>query len=249
MKRLEQLNPTLLRLATHVESLYLSNQLKPITLEFPSYGAALSFRLDFYNTRKFLNNLRERNKPEALAFASAISGLNRLSCARCDKEPALKHLADYGYVPLHFRPVNETHIDLSSQLDALGIPPLDPSYNPATMRNADFSALASASATAAPSQTSPQDLYTPTHQPSAEIPLTTSSSLPSSITIFDHTFTTQDVFASSAHESLHKLSLALLEPSTPTSQAKIKLFRRKLLESSNITPSLRSFLLSDLFPS
>ena len=248
MKRLEQLNPTLLRLATHVESLYLSNKLKPITLEFPSYGAALSFRLDFYNTRKFLNNLRERNKPEALAFASAISGLNRLSCARCDKEPALKHLADYGYVPLHFRPVNETHIDLSSQLDALGIPPLDPSYNPATMRNADFAALASASAAPSLSSTSPQDLYTPTHQPSAEIHLTTSS-LPSSITIFDQTFTTQDVFASSAHENLHKLSLALLEPSTPTSQAKIKLFRRKLLESSNIASSLRSFLLSDLFPS
>lgn len=243
MKRLEQLNPTLLRLATHVESLYLSNKLKPITLEFPSYGAALSFRLDFYNTRKFLNNLRERNKPEALAFASAISGLNRLSCARCDKEPALKHLADYGYVPLHFKPVNETHIDLSSQLDALGIPPLDPSYNPATMRNADFARLSS------PSDTSPQDLYTPTHQPSAEIHLTDRSSLPSSITIFDQTFTTQDVFASSAHENLHKLSLALLEPSTPVSQTKVKLFRRKLLESSNITPSLRSFLLSDLFPS
>lgn len=238
-RTLEHISDTIFRLGLAAESAFNAKKPFRISLACSSYSSALALRKDFYSSRHFLRTLKQRKPQDAMPFLSALSGLERISVSRVDKAPAEHQLATLGSVYVDF--YAKTDIDgFSQQLDALGIPSLDIGYNPATTTDRDLMLAAS---------TSPQDLYTPTHQPSREIPLTERSSLPDSITIFDQTFTTQDVFAPSAHENLHKLSLALLEPSTPISQTKVKLFRRKLLESSNISPSLRDFLLSDLFPS
>ena len=121
-------------------STFLSARPFSITLEFRSLGAALAFRLDFYQTRKFLNHLRDRNKPEISLMLHALSGLNRLSCARCDREPALRHLNDFGYVPLFFSTKEVANDDIESQFDALGLSAIDKSINTVTLTNKEFMA-------------------------------------------------------------------------------------------------------------
>lgn len=246
MKRYEQLRQSMLRLGQRAEEAYLSNQNFSLTLEFPTLGAALAFRLDFYATRKFLNHQFDRNKPEVLPFATIRSGLNRLSCARCDREPALKHLADYGYVPLYFKLAAIQDTDIDHQLDALGFDPIDPTLNVNTMRNSDFNALSSP---ASSSSTSPQQLYAPSAPPSQPISLPTApSSLPESFPILSYQCTITDFNARSSHENAIKLQRAIeAHSSSPslTTRTQIKLFRRKLLDSATISATLQDFLLNN----
>ena len=183
-RTLEHISDIIFRLGLAAEAAF--NDKKPfrISMACSSYASALALRKDFYSSRHFLRTLKQRKPHEAMPFLAALSGLERISVSRVDKAPALQQLASLGSVYVDF--YAKTDIDgFSQQLDALGIPPLEVGYNPATTTNKDF--------LASPSHTSPQDLYVPTHQPSREIPLTDRTSLPDSITIFNHSFTTQDV--------------------------------------------------------
>lgn len=246
MKRLEQIRSSMLRLGSNAEDAFLSASPFSLTLEFPSLGAALAFRLDFYQTRKFLNHLRDRNKPEVAPMLHALSGLNRLSCARCDREPALQHLSAYGYVPLHFTLKDVADLDIESQFDALGLSAIDKTINTVTLTNKEFLAAHNVP-TGSPQQTSPQALYKPTSAPSApvELPIADPHTLPTAFFIFTYECTPADFFARSAHETALKLRDAIdafiNEPNNIT-LANLRRLRRKLLDSQ-ISESLRDFIL------
>lgn len=250
MKRLEQVRSSMLRLGINAENAFLSATPFAITLEFPSLGAALAFRLDFYQTRKFLNHLRDRNKPEVTPMLSALSGLNRLSCARCDREPALRHLSDFGYVPLNFSMKDVADMDIESQFDALGLSDIDKSINTVTLTNKEFLAAHGVpdGAAFASSSTSPQALYKPTAAPSApiELPIADPNALSTSFFIFDYNCTPQDFMARSAHETALKLQAAIdafiNEPCTVT-QANLRRLRRKLLDGQ-ISDELRDLIMN-----
>lgn len=233
MLRLEQVRPAMLRLGSNAESAYMANKPFSLTLEFPTLGSALAFRLDFYRTRKFLNHLRDRNKPEILPLLSALSGLNRLSCARCDREPALRHLNDFGYVPLYFSLSAATYTDIDSQLDSLGLDAYDNS-NVATLRHSDFptatpSAPATAPATATPSPT--LHISEPT--------------LPASFHILGYECTPSDFNLHSMHEAAYRFVdyyTSWLANPNELNTANVRRTLRKLLTSEAVSMTLRNHL-------
>lgn len=246
-KSLTHIPDTIFRLGLAANTAFHARKDFSLSLAFPTYASALAFRKLFYSSRSFLRTLQQRKPQDALRFTDAISGLERLSCARLDKAPAQAQLASLGSIYLDFT-MKTNDASLDQQLDALGLPALDLAYNPDTTTNADFMA-AHAPAAHAPQQTSPQALYKPAAAPSApiELPIADPNALPTSFFIFDYNCTAIDFFARSAHETALKLRDAIdafiNEPNLVT-QANLRRLRRKLLDGQ-ISESLRDYVMNN----
>jgi hypothetical protein len=150
-KSLEQIPQNILRIGLAAESAFHSRTPFELSLAFPTYASALAFRKSFYSTRSFLRILKQRRPQDYMPLHESYAGLERLSCARLDREPATKQLRELGSVYVTIT-LNTLFADLDQQLDHLGIPAIDPTYNMATSTNAEvLKAMTSPSATPSPS--------------------------------------------------------------------------------------------------
>jgi hypothetical protein len=243
-KSLTHIPDTIFRLGLAANTAFHARKDFSLSLAFPSYASALAFRKLFYSSRSFLRTLQQRKPQDALRFTDAISGLERLSCARLDKAPAQAQLTALGSIYLDFT-MKTNDASLDQQLDALGLPALDLAYNPDTTTNADFMAAHMPSAPAA--FTSPQQMYKPAAAPSPaiELPIADPNALPTAFFIFDYNCTPQDFMARSAHETALKLQAAIdafiNQPNTIT-LANLRRLRRKLLDSQ-VSEDLRQHIM------
>ncbi len=246
-RSLEQIPDIVLRIGLAAENAFNSKQPFTLSLAFSTYSSALAFRKSFYSARSYLRSLKQRRPADIMPLIQAYTGLERLSCARLDREPATISLRETGCVYVNIS-MNALFSDLDQQLSALGIPDLDPGYNLATTTTRDMTAIFSGMAAPTPSAT-PDG--TP-HRPSVpiEIPLTPSvkPGLASSMPLFDSEFTPNDVTSRSLHETLAKLSEALCDHAidpTAITQSNVRRNRRKLLDAmpTAISDTLRTHLL------
>ncbi|QGH73610.1 MAG: hypothetical protein [Siphoviridae sp. ct7UA22] len=110
-----------LRIGLAAEQAFNAGSAFDLTINFPSYAAALSFRNSIYSTRAFLRKLHRRDKSTISYYLEVLSGLDRLSVAALDRATAESDLDLLGHVPV--RIYTRTHsADVTAQLDNLGLP-------------------------------------------------------------------------------------------------------------------------------